>query len=263
MITADIIKNHLSDKNSNINVYVYDCVSSTNDLAKEYAANNYTEAVFVARKQTAGRGRRGRSFFSPDSTGLYMSILLHPTCSVDSYTLLTPAAAVATAKAIEKVSDKKVDIKWINDIYLDGKKMCGILCESSFNRDSSASFVVVGIGINLCTPEGGFPEEISNIATSLFGNKLPDENVESLLCSEIVNNVVEYFENIEGRSFMEEYKRKMFLLGKEITVISSNETYPVIATDISPDAHLIVTLRDNSTKVLNSGEISIRSYQTK
>ena len=261
MTNVEKIRSNLSGRTSNINLFVYDCVTSTNDLAKEFVKDGFDkETVIISREQTAGRGRRGRSFFSPDATGIYMSIVLRPECPVELLSLLTPAAAVATAKSLEKASGKKVDIKWINDIFLDGKKICGILCETSFDSTRKMPSVVVGIGINLCDPRGGFPEEISEIASSLFGSAAMDEDVPSMICAEIINLLVDYSDSIVERPFLEEYKKRMFLLGKEITVISGTDAYLATVTDIDDDAHLTVTLPDNSVKVLNAGEISIKPF---
>ena len=259
MPNVEKIRSRLSERASDINLFIYDSVTSTNDIAKDIAKSSCDkETVIIAREQTAGRGRRGRSFFSPDTTGIYMSIVLRPTCPVHQLALLTPATAVAVAKAVEKVSGKTVDIKWINDIFLDGKKICGILCETCFDDTNKVTNVIVGIGINLCDPQGGFPEDISEVASSLFGSALPDFEAPSEICAEIISLVLEYADNLEQRSFLHEYKEKMFLLGKEVNVVTPTSTYSAVATDIDVDAHLLVTLPDNSVNVLNAGEISIK-----
>ena len=259
MPNAEKIRAHLSEFTSDIDLFIYECVTSTNDIAKEIIQNGCNkETVIIAKKQTAGRGRRGRSFFSPDASGVYMSIILRPEVNYELFSLLTPAAAVATAKATECVSGKKIDIKWINDIFLDGKKICGILCETSFENNKVPQNIIVGIGINLCDPQGGFPKEIAEIASSLFGSSIPNEGITSILCAEIINNLKKYSDTLSDRTFIEEYKSRMFLLGKEINVISPNSRYSAVASDIDDDAHLIVTLPDGSKKVLNAGEISIR-----
>ena len=261
MPNVEKIRGSLSERASDINLLVYDCVTSTNDIAKQIAkSDSDRETVIIAREQTAGRGRRGRSFFSPVATGIYMSIVLRPAGAVERLSLITPAAAVATAKALENVSGKRMDIKWINDIFLDGKKICGILSETSLDDTRKSLDVIVGIGINICEPRGGFPREISETASSLFGSELPNEDVPSMLCAEIINLLIGYSDALTERLFLEEYKKRMFLLGKEINVITPTNIYPATATDIDADGHLIVTLADNSVKVLNTGEISIRPY---
>ena len=145
-------------------VYTYDSVGSTNDIAKDLGKSGTKQALIIASEQTKGRGRRGRSFFSPNGSGIYMSILLRPEHSSDIIPLLTTASAVAVSKAIKSVTNINTSIKWINDLYINFKKVCGILCEASFTSDNKLDFIIVGIGININEPNGGFPEELSNIA---------------------------------------------------------------------------------------------------
>ena len=260
MISLQTIKEHLSENLRNMDIFVYESVTSTNDLAKEYAKNNpQKKAAIIALTQTEGRGRRGRSFFSPDGTGLYMSILLRPSYTPELSSLLTSAAAVATANAIENICDKAVSIKWINDIYLDRKKVCGILCESAFSENTSIlDFVIVGIGINIQDPKDDFPEEIKDIAASVFGKDSPSDDVYELLSANIINTLYEYSLRLNERKFLTEYKNRLFMLGEEITVISPTETYNAIAIDIDNNAHLIVKTNDGAIKTISAGEISTR-----
>ena len=256
MLSSEKIKGYLSHGARGLRVEAYGCVTSTNDIIKELASEN-NEVLVVASEQTAGRGRRGRSFFSPDGSGLYMSILLRPNAAPEISALLTTAAAVATARAIEKNADVKADIKWINDVYIDGKKACGILCESKLSDKNSLEYVIVGIGINLCHPKDDFPEEIKDIATSVFGKNAPDEDTVCRLCADIASFLLEYAEDISSRSFLGEYKERLFMLGKKINVITPTATYVATATDIDDDAHLIVTLDTAEKRILSAGEISI------
>ena len=238
--------------------YIFDTVDSTNNVAKELAENGEGNSVIIALHQSAGRGRRGRSFFSPDGCGIYMSLLVRADEQAENIALMTSAAAVAVAEAIEAVSDVRADIKWINDIYIGGKKACGILCESVFSGTTGLpEYTVVGIGINLIAPDG-FPEEIAHIATSVFGNKLPDEDIPSRLCAKIASKIFRYAKNLSKKEFLKKYKEKSFVLGREITVHSASESYPATATDIDDKCHLIVTLPDGTQRTLSSGEISIK-----
>ena len=260
MLSAEKIKGYLSDRAGSVFIETYGCVGSTNDIIKEHAKKGIHESLVIASKQTAGRGRRGRSFFSPDGTGLYMSLLLRPAKSPEISALLTTAAAVAVALAIEEVSSKKAEIKWINDVYIDGKKACGILCEAVIDATSgSPDHIIVGIGINLCDPVGGFPEEIRDVATSVFGNSLPDEDTVCMLAASITSYLATFADKLEDRAFLDEYKKRLFVLGKEITVHTPRESFLAVAKDLDRDAHLIVTLKDGSKTVLSAGEISIRT----
>ena len=260
MLSLEKIKSYLSRGAAGLCVETYGCVTSTNDIIKDLAAGK-NEILVVASKQTAGRGRRGRSFFSPDGTGLYMSILLRPEATPELSALITTAAAVATARAIEKNANVKADIKWINDVYINGKKACGILCESKLSSENSLEYIIVGIGINLCAPKEDFPEEIRDTATSVFGKRIPDEDTVCRLCADVVSYLLEYAENISSRSFLAEYKSRLFMLGKKVTVITPTHTYVATATDIDDDAHLIVTLDNAEKRVLSAGEISIRATE--
>ncbi len=265
MTQYENIKNFLSQKALQFHIEVHKNVSSTNDIAKEYAKNNRDgQAIIIASSQSAGRGRRGRSFFSPDGTGIYMSILLRPDHTPKISTLMTPAAAVAVAESIEKHSQKQPFIWCLNDIFIDGKKVCGILCESSLKVDApELDYIIVGIGINISDPENGFPPEISDIAASVFGRKKLDEDTVLRMCADIIDRVIKYSEELEKRRFLSDYRKRSFVLGKEITVISPTEKYTATATDIDEDAHLLITLPDGSQQTLSSGEISIRPIKQK
>ena len=261
MLNSELIKALLDSNAKNIDIFLYDSVTSTNDIAKEFATNNPNkEAIIIASNQTKGRGRRGRTFFSPDGTGIYLSLLLRPTLATTNISLLTPYTALCVANAIEAASDRDPRIKWINDVYIENKKVSGILCEAAISPDNKIDYVIVGIGVNLSTPANGFPDEIKSIATSIFGDKAPEANITEELCATIINQVLEYKEEINSKSFINSYKNKLFVLGKEINVISPLETYTATAIDIDDNAHLIVILADGSKKSLDAGEISIKTY---
>ena len=262
MIHSDSIKKLLKQHSNEIEILTYDSVTSTNDIAKEYAINNPTkEVAIIASKQTAGRGRRGRSFFSPDGTGLYLSVLLRPDIEPQSISLLTPFTALCVANAIESVSNEIPKIKWINDIYINNKKASGILCEAALSPEGNKpDYVIVGIGVNLSTPTEGFPDEIKEIATSVFGDKMPDAKTVESLCATVIGQLLNYKKEIDSRLFIDDYKNKLFMLGHEVNVITPNETYLATAIDIDSDAHLIVLLPDGTKKTLDAGEISIKTY---
>ena len=258
MLSNNLIKQYLSNDLKSMVIDTYDCVDSTNDIAKELGKNDIKQALVIASKQTKGRGRRGRVFFSPSGSGIYMSILLRPNYSADIIPLLTTAAAVAVSEAIQTVTNIKTSIKWINDLYIDYKKVCGILCESAFSDSGNLNFVVVGIGINIKDPEEGFPAEISDIAASLFGNEAPSEETVCKLCAEITNNIFKYSNMLTERTYLDKYRKLLFVLGKEVTVISPVESYSAIPIDIDDDAHLIIKTMDGTIKAISAGEISLK-----
>ncbi len=251
------IRRYLLDYAKDITIETVNEIGSTNDEMKLRAERGQDEiSLLIAESQTKGKGRKGRSFFSPDSSGCYMSFLLRPRYSAEECTLLTTIAAAATAEAIETVTGKKSQIKWVNDIYMERRKVAGILTEAGFSKDGkSLSFAVVGIGININPPESGFPKEIENIAAAVCEGK---NQIKNRLIAEIINGFVYYYRNLQKKEFIRHYRDRLFFLGEEITVIESDKTYVAVATDIDDMCHLVVTLSDGNTKSLFSGEISIK-----
>ncbi len=249
------IKSHLNEENRHTKIITVKEAASTNDELKKLALSGEKDTVlFLAESQTAGRGRKGRSFFSPKDTGIYMSILLHPDLSPEECTLITPLCAVAVAEAIENVTGISADIKWVNDIFVRGKKVAGILTEGSFTA-KGAEYIIVGIGINLAPPEDGFPEDIRDIAGSLTEKA---EGLREILIAETVNRFMYHLNRIKSREFVSLYRDRLFFLGRKITVISSEEAYEATAEDIDDMCRLTVRTGQGQLRILGSGEISVR-----
>ena len=248
-------------RRGDLRLRVYDAVSSTNSLLKTLATQDEPAGTaLLAVRQTAGRGRRGRSFFSPSGSGLYLSLLLRPALRASEATRLTACAAVAAAEAVEELSGKDAGIKWVNDLYMDGKKICGILTEAGMDFESGQlSYVIVGIGINLNDPEGGFPPELREIAGSVFGSmKIPEAR--NRLAAGILDRLADYAEDPASPAVFEAYRRRSFVLGREIRILAPGcEPEPAEALDLEPDYALRVRMKDGSVRLLNSGEISIRT----
>ncbi len=248
-------------KTRDISFAIYKTVGSTNTLARQMAEKGSGEkTVVIASEQTQGRGRRGRSFYSPDSSGIYMSILLRPDIAVTDAILVTTCAAVSVCKAIEKVSNKKAEIKWVNDIYLGGKKACGILTEAALNVESGKpEYVVLGIGINLFEGENGFPDDIKDIATAVFDSQKEAEKYKNELVAHILDFFFEYYTRLTDKTFFEEYRNRMFLISKPIKVLANPE-YDAVVLDIDSEFRLKIRLENSEEKLLNSGEVSTRAY---
>ena len=244
---------------SDVRVDTVESISSTNDEMKLRAMQGESEiSVLIAESQTKGKGTKGRSFFSPDGSGCYMSLLLRPVYPAEDCTLLTTAAAVAVAKTIDKFTDKKAQIKWVNDIYISDKKVAGILTEASLSKNGSVlDYAVVGIGINLWTPDGGFPEEIRDIADSV-GLKKDKKNE---FIAGVINEFVHYYNNLTAREYLSEYKSRLFFLDQEVTVTQGVETYIAKAVDIDSMCHLIVETDSGERKTLFAGEITVKPKQ--
>ncbi|WP_300382626.1 biotin--[acetyl-CoA-carboxylase] ligase, partial [Clostridium sp.] len=233
-----------------------------NSAIKDLAIKGEKEGtVIISEEQTEGRGRFGRKFYSPKGTGIYMSILLRPQISGSESFLITTAAAVAVAEAIEGVSGKEAKIKWVNDIYCEDKKVCGILTEASFDLESGGlEYAVLGIGINVKTPENGFPEEIKYIASEIFDNKAFNlEDVRSKLVAEVLERFWVYYKDIKKKTFLTAYKEKSLLINKEVFIISRSSSKKAMVLDIDDECKLKVRMEDGSIQFLSSGEVSIKN----
>ena len=239
ILSSFSIKQHM---HSDLNITVYPSVSSTNTFLKELAEQGADEGtVIIAQEQTAGRGRMGKSFYSPANTGLYISILLRPDIPAEEALFLTTSTAVAVSKAIEDICNKKAQIKWVNDVFIDNKKVCGILTEASFNIETSKlDYAIVGIGINVCFPEGGFPKDIDNIATAIFDTNTDSINKRSILVGHLLDYFMDYYKDFHSKSYVKEYIDRSLLIGKEINIIDGTKIIPAKALKIDNSCRLKV-----------------------
>ena len=251
------ILNHLSNHPWAALIQVHDVLDSTNTYAKALARQGAPEGtVVIAQSQTDGRGRMGRSFHSPEGSGLYFSLILRPNCSADRLMHLTCAAAVAACDAIERSSGVRPGIKWINDLVLEGKKLGGILTELIFGNDGTVSAAIIGIGIN-CGTEA-FPEEIQGFACSLC--EFTDRFDPAALAAQLMNA----FENIshsllsQQSAILERYRQNCVTLGKQVRVISPGGIETGLAETVHTDGSLQVLLDNGQRKNVNSGEVSVR-----
>ena len=238
-------------------IEVVDEIDSTNNYCKLNAAKLHDGYVLVADTQSGGRGRNGRSFYSPKQTGIYFTIFLRPKVAIDLALKLTAAAGTAVAEAIEKNYPLKAEIKWVNDVLVNQKKVTGILCEAGFEMNTAnLDYMIVGIGINVHPRT--FPDDIENIAGSIedFTNLKVSRNV---LLKDVLNIFLDFYRNIDANSFLESYRSHSCLIGKEVTVIEASKTYRAKVIDIDQNANLVVE-KDGIRSVLSSGEIHIRDY---
>lgn len=337
ILSAQGIQKYLESVCRDIRVEVVSEISSTNAEVRKRASAGETEGyVLIAGQQTAGKGRIGRSFFSPPNTGIYMSLLLRPkNYSSQQAVKLTTMAAVAACEAIEETAaakdkenkkalegaetsteaakgektaepksaeaentkvetvGKKAQIKWVNDIYIEGKKVSGILTEASFGlEDGLLEYAVLGIGINVYAPSGGFPSEIENIAGAVFDKSQNDGK--NRLAAEFLNHFMKYYraneqtdykENYQGncredcgknyqedcqkncrknyqencqKNYVEEYKKRSLVIGKNVQVISNGTARNAMAYGIDDNCRLLVRYADGKEESLSSGEISVR-----
>lgn len=239
------------DNKSEYNIIVKDTVTSTNSILKEMAKNGCRQkTALIANCQTQGRGRLGRSFYSPPDSGLYISLLIPYNSDAEYPIMLTAAAAVAVSRAIKTVTKKDTKIKWVNDLYVGDKKVCGILAEAVRNTvTGKLDAVVLGIGIN-CTTDS-FPNEIKNAAAlaSDDGDFPKQRLAEEIMC--------EIERILGGADFIEEYRSKSMVLHKRIKILNTDrEAY---VKDIDNNGGLVVEYDCGETEILHTGEISIRT----
>ncbi len=253
-----------------VTVIAYASIDSTNSEAKRLLETQLSgNFLVVSDEQTAGRGRHGRFFHSPEKTGLYMSLALQHISSEVDAALLTTAAAVAVCQSIEHMTSLSPKIKWVNDIFLNGRKICGILTEGIMNFETqSVESIILGIGINISVDREQLPEDLKDKVGGITNHSSGTINRNNLTVS-IINNFLAIYQNINSRTFLEDYRERCFVLGKTITFKQKQEQIRAIAEGIDDDGGLIVRLEDGSHKILSYGEISIQMregegfYETK
>ncbi len=250
------IENYILNKNFDIETH--NSVTSTNSLLKAYTLNQECEwKVIVSAHQSEGRGRQGRSFYSPSDTGVYFSVLLRPEISNDKLSFITALAGVCVCHAIKKVTKADAKIKWVNDIFVENKKVCGILSEASFTVENFAlDYVILGIGINIYKPKGNFPEEIIETAGFILENELDDIRNKLVAC--ILDELYEKYTDFDEKSILNAYKSLSFVIGKEIYIINDDKKTKAFVLDIDENCSLVVKLENGTVKRLNSGEISTK-----
>lgn len=258
VVSAQSIAKYIRDKR--IRVQFEDCVSSTNTLLKEYAEKGENEGLLlVAAEQTQGKGRLGRTFSSQRGTGIYFSLLLRPDLSPSDSLLITTCAAVAVSKAIMEIACKDSEIKWVNDIYMNDRKVCGILTQAAFDLEGNKlAYAVLGIGINIYFPENTLPCELEGIAGAVFDKSdLPCDAV-SRLVAETINIFMEEYGSLTDKKFLDHYRAHSYLDGKKISVIKSDGVYNATAIGINEDLSLSVCYENGNEERLFTGEVSTK-----
>ena len=253
------IRRFLKPEYRDLNLTVLPTAPSTNALVREKASQGCPEGcVIIACEQTAGRGRYGRQFFSPADTGVYLSLLLRPTAySPQQATCLTAAAAAAMCQAIEAVTGQHPGIKWVNDIFLHGKKVCGILTEAAVGLETGTlNYMVLGAGINVYLPTDGFPEEIQSIAGALLEHSTPE--AKNRLTGEFLNRFWEFYAHPERKEYLEDYRARSLAIGRNVAVLSAGQKVSAYAYGIDDDFRLLVRYENGEAEALSYGEIRIQ-----
>lgn len=262
ILSAQGIMKYLPSEYQNMDIRVERETESTNAAVREYAEQGMQEGfLLVAGEQTKGRGRYGRTFFSPQGTGVYFSLLLRPKgVLAQQGTGLTAMAAVAMCEAVKELSGKPTGIKWVNDIYVNGKKVCGILTEASMGLESGRlDYVILGVGVNVYPPETGFPESLIDKAGVVFDEMQDD--MKNRLIALFLENFGAYYLKQSEKSYIEKYKEYSLVTGKQIQVLSEYGKREAYVLGIDDDCRLLVEYENGERATLSCGEISIAFTQ--
>ena len=239
-------------------IYYFDSIDSTNTKAKELAEEGHPGGTLVvADRQTAGKGRRGRSWESPSGIGIFMTLMLKPEINPNNASMLTLVAAMATTRAIRRVTGVPAMIKWPNDIVMNGKKVCGILTEMSAQFDY-INHIVIGIGINVHNEE--FPKEIAQTASSLYvesGQHIHRASLIEAFLEEFEDVYAEYLKTEDMEGLVKEYDSMLVNRGRQVRVLDPKEPFEGKAMGITKKGELIVDTWE-SRKLVSSGEVSVR-----
>ena len=240
-------------------VLYFDTIDSTNTKAQELAEKGYPSGTLVvADKQESGKGRRGRSWVSPSGTGIFMTLMIKPDINPNNASMLTLVAALAVAKAITSVTGEEAMIKWPNDIVVNGKKVCGILTEMNAQFDY-INHIVVGIGINVHNES--FPEEISQMASSLMIEAGGKRFHRAQIIAETMSYFEQYYDTFlktqDLSALVREYDELLVNRNKSVRVLDPKEPFDGKAMGITPKGELIVDTWE-SRKLVSSGEVSVR-----
>lgn len=244
-------------------IFFYKSTDSTNERARHYpddktfdfeiTESGFAAELFIANAQSAGRGRIGRKFISNDGAGLYMSLRFHFPLDVSESVGITPLAAVAVCRALKKLCGAHPEIKWVNDVYMNGKKLAGILTESTLDQTGRRVFIC-GIGINLLPSD--MPSELDSIATNLKELGFTPDRFE--LASAITEEILENLENPFAKKIVDEYKSLSFLIGRKVKVIAADGESTATVSGITDRYELRVCFDDGREENLSTGEVSIK-----
>ena len=253
-----MIEQYLRTETFGREIEILKTVDSTMNYIKRLDTAHISEGYsIIADEQTGGRGRLSRQFYSPAYEGIYLSFLVKPNIKLSETTFLTICTAVSVSRALEKVCEIKTDIKWVNDIYCGGRKICGILTEAAISAEmQSVEYAVIGLGVNT----GNIPSQISDTATSIY-NETKKKGIRNLLISQILNEFEEvYFDFVKFKrknEILDEYTSKLFVLGRQVEVNALDKKYKASVIGINEDAELLIECEDGTRLSLNSGEISL------
>lgn len=235
-----------------------DSVDSTNTYLRKLAREGCDEGtVVIADTQTAGRGRMGRGFYSQSGAGVYLSVLLKPECSPEQAGTLTPHVAVAVSRAIERVCNVQPDIKWVNDLLIKDRKICGVLCESSIGPDGMPDYVICGVGLNVSNRLEDFPEELRGVAGSIL-TQTGTEPSRGKLIAAMIEEIMRMYAlwTKDKTAYLSQYRARCITTGKYVRIKTDSGEHDAFAKEISSDFGLTVNT-NGGTVTLRSGEVTI------
>lgn len=254
-LSAEGIRAHRSGEFADAPVFVHDRLDSTNTEAKRLALSGAPHGTLVlADEQTAGRGRRGHAFYSPARTGLYMSVLLRVEAAPEEAYRFTLAAAVAACDGIEAELGFRPQIKWVNDVMWEGRKVAGVLTEAVTDFESGLTeLVIIGMGVNLNPPEAGFPEEISGIAGALTSSPVNRNRLAARLADALFAAL-----SLPPDRLLTRYRADCLVPGRDVCFQRNGRAYHGRALAVRDDGGLQVLLADGTELTLYSGEVSVQ-----
>ncbi len=259
LYTTRALQARLTGAAASLTLDVRTSLPSTNAALREMAQSGAPDGtVLIANRQSAGYGRYQRAFFSPNG-GIYMSLLLRPRMEAAQALTLTTTAAVAVVEAIRELTQQQPCIKWVNDVYLKEKKVCGILTESALTPDGQLDYAILGIGINVFSPKGGFPKNIQSIAGSVYSADTVQSGQRSALLVALLEKLAVLLPNAVSPAVHAAYCKASFLPGHTVVVMrDGKEDRPAVVLGIDEQYRLLVRYADGSCDALFSGEVSIR-----
>lgn len=257
LLTVEGIKNCLTTRFIGTDIYIFDNIDSTNEYAMRLAREGALDGtVVLADSQDKGKGRLGRSWFSPRGVNLYLSVVLRPKTALEHITLITFASAIALVRAINDIANIEAHIKWPNDVLINNKKAAGILTEAN-TEANKLNFCVIGMGINVNLNINDLPLDLRDKATSIMAETEKAIDRTALLCSllkhieDMYNILTEgYFNRI-----IEEWKSLAITLGRDVMIQSGNKVIEGIAVDIDSNGALLVTDRNGIIQRVLSGDV--------
>ncbi|AQP54488.1 biotin--[acetyl-CoA-carboxylase] ligase [Vagococcus penaei] len=259
-LTTSGVAHGLNPTFKNLPLYLFETIDSTNKYAKELAIDGIpNRTVVLANEQTNGRGRYGKTFESPADTGVYISLILKPSeFQAFNYSLLTLYTAVSIRRTIFRLTGKELGIKWVNDLFLGDRKICGILTEAITNIENQEfQWLIIGIGLNVSTESTDFSDDVKNIAGSLFMDEEPTVSRNELVAG-IINDLLSGLNELNEEQLIAEYDRHLLWKNQQVTVYQGNSQSQGFVRGINQQGHLLVETETGDLKALLSGDVSIK-----